>query len=260
MSSVTISAIIPCYNSENTIIACIKSILNQSDLVDEIIIVDDGSTDNSVSVIKELFKTIEAPIKASLYEQKNSGPSVARNKGVQLSTSSYVAFLDSDDEWFVDHISLIKTFLSKNPDYKMLATKYLSMPIDFSGEVSFRRMIFKNHFFTPCIVMEKKMFLENKGFNENMKHAEDYDLWLNIVSNNKAYLLDYYGAGNIVGKKPFGDQGLSSNLLEMHKGVLDCYTNLYSKKKLDFISYFMIKQFEKVKYLRRIVLSSKNKK
>lgn len=260
MNSVTISAIIPCYNSEKTIIECLKSVLNQSERVDEIIVVDDGSTDNSVNLIKDLFKTEQDSIKVILHEQKNAGPSKARNIGVQLSTSTFVAFLDSDDEWFVDHIGIVKKFLYQNPNYKMAATKYLSMPIAFSGEVSLKKMIFKNHFFTPCIIMEKKMFLENNGFNENMKHAEDYDLWLKVISNNKAYLLDYYGAGNIVRKRPFGDHGLSSNLLEMHKGVLDCYTNLYLNKKLDFVTYFMIKKYEKVKYFRRIALSFKNKR
>ncbi|WP_343616109.1 glycosyltransferase family A protein [Flavobacterium sp.] len=259
-SIITISVIIPCYNSEKTIKKCLESVLAQSTTVDEIIVVDDGSTDDSVNIIRELFKKIESNVKVTLYEQRNSGPSAARNKGVYLSTSTHIAFLDSDDEWFLEHIFTIKTFLSQNLCYKMIGTKYLSIPIAFSGEVSLRKMIFKNHFFTPCIVIDKDLFLKNEGFSENMKYAEDYYLWLNIISKNKAYLLDYVGAGNIVNKKPFGDHGLSSNLLEMHKGVLYCFNNLYLNKKIDLKTYFVIKNFEKIKYFRRIILSFLYKK
>ena len=142
-SKVTISVIIPCYNSEKTITTCIKSVLAQTDRVDEIIVVDDGSTDKSVNVVKDLFQSTSSLTKLILHEQRNSGPSAARNKGIQLSISSHVAFLDSDDEWFLDHIYTVKSFLKKNPGYKMIATKYLSIPIKFTGEVLFKKMLFK---------------------------------------------------------------------------------------------------------------------
>ena len=260
MNPITISVIIPCYNSEKTILACLKSVLVQSDRVDEIIVVDDGSTDKSVAILKKLFQSEDSSIKFILFEQKNSGPSVARNKGIQLSTSNHVAFLDSDDEWFLDHIYTIKSFLKLNLGYKMVATKYLSIPIKLKGEVLFKKMLFKNYFFTPCIVLNKDLFLNYKGFNENMKYAEDYYLWLNIIFKNKAYLLDYIGAGNIVHKRPFGDEGLSSDLIAMHHGVLECFRNLYSNKIIDLGTYYVIINFERVKYFRRIVLSHFYKK
>lgn len=252
---ITISVIIPCYNSEKTINTCLKSVLEQSERIDEIVVIDDGSTDESVNIIKKIFNTIETAIKLNLYEQKNSGPSVARNKGIQLSTSTHIAFLDSDDKWFLDHIKNSKYFLNNNRDYKMVATKYLSAPIASSGEISFKKMLFKNYFFTPCIILNKDLFLINEGFNEKMKYAEDYYLWLNIIFKNKAYLLDYVGSGNIISKRPFGDQGLSSNLQAMHNGVLNCYNNLYLNKMINFKTYLKVKNVERIKYLRRQILT-----
>lgn len=254
-SEITISVIIPCYNSEKTISACLNSVLTQSESVDEIVVIDDGSTDNSSNIVKEIFQRAKGTIKLNLYQQNNSGPSVARNRGIQLATCSHIAFLDADDEWFVDHIYTVKFFLSKNIDYKIVATKYLSAPIVFTGEVLFERMLLKNYFFTPCIIVNKDLFFDSEVFNEKMKYAEDYYLWLNIIFKNKGYLLDYVGARNITSKRPFGEKGLSSNLRAMHKGVLNCYNSLYLNNMIDFRTYLKIKNIERIKYLRRRMLT-----
>lgn len=254
-SVITISVVIPCYNSEKTIKACIDSILNQTEHVNELIIIDDGSTDKSVDIIKELLKNVNNQIKFILKEQKNQGPSAARNDGVAVASSSHVAFLDSDDEWFPDHIRISKQFLEKNSEYKIIATKYLAIPSKFSGEVSFKKLLLKNYLSTPCVVLNKDCFWENGGFNEKMKYSEDYYLWLNIVFKNKLFKIDYIGAKNIDYKRPFGDKGLSANLLEMHKGVLNCYNCLYDNKMIDFMTYFKIKNIEKMKHLRRLILT-----
>jgi glycosyltransferase involved in cell wall biosynthesis len=254
-SAVTISVIIPCYNSEMTIKACVESVLAQTVNVNEIIVVDDGSSDGSIPIIKEVFKNSIEDIKFILQEQKNQGPSVARNKGVKLSTSNYVAFLDSDDEWHLDHIRKVKEFLEKNFEYKIVATKYLSGPVKFSGEITFEKLLLKNYLLTPCVVLNKDCFWEFEGFNEKMKYVEDYYLWLKITFKNKVYLLDYIGAQNIEYKRPFGAKGLSSNMVAMHKGVLYCYESLCSKKMINYKTYLVLKNIEKIKYFRRKLLT-----
>ncbi|SUC45396.1 Chondroitin polymerase [Providencia stuartii] len=95
-----VSVVIPCYNSENWIAKAIQSIDNQTFKNIEIIIVDDGSTDNSVNVIKNI--KISLPI--LIINQENSGPSLARNNGVKYAKGDYIAFLDADDEWHPDKI------------------------------------------------------------------------------------------------------------------------------------------------------------
>lgn len=262
MSSViTISVIIPCYNSENTINACIKSILSQSEPVNEIIIVDDGSTDHSIKIIKDSLK--DSHINYKLIKQKNSGPSIARNKGVDLASGTHIAFMDSDDQWFLNHILFCKQFLENNIECKIVSTKYSSSSssVNFSGEVTFLKLLFRNYFSTPCVVIDKNCFFENGGFNDNMKYCEDYSLWLNIVFKERAYLLDYVGAQNVDYKKPYGEKGLSSNLFAMHRGVLQCYNELYIKERIDLKKICLLSNLEKMKYLRRIFFTflSKNR-
>lgn len=252
---VTVSAVVPIYNSEKTIAKCLDSILSQIENVDEIIIIDDGSVDKSLSIVREVLKSINNGINIILIEQENVGPSAARNKGISLATSSHVAFLDSDDIWYPDHIKRVKTFFQENDNFKIVATKYLGAPISYVGEIFFNKMLFKNYFLTPCVVIYKDLFVEVGGFNEEMSFAEDYFLWLNIISQNRGYLLDYIGAANVDNKKVFGQNGLSSNLERMHEGVLKCYKYLYLNKLINFKTYILIRAFENIKYLRRIIIS-----
>ncbi|MCP2029198.1 glycosyltransferase involved in cell wall biosynthesis [Flavobacterium sp. HSC-32F16] len=253
-NSITISAVIPNFNSERTITKCLESILSQTENVDEIIIVDDGSIDKSLVIIKKVIKTINSEIKIVLSEQENAGPSAARNKAVSLATSTHIAFLDSDDIWYPDHIKTVKSFFQENNQYKIISTKYLGAPISHVGEIFFKKLLFKNYFLTPCVVLNKEAFLEIGGFNEKMNFAEDYYLWLNILSKHKGYLLDYVDAANVDNKMSFGQNGLSSNLRLMHKGVLKCYKNLYSDQLISFKTYIKIIAVEKIKYIRRILL------
>ncbi|MDY0987398.1 putative glycosyltransferase EpsH [Flavobacterium sp. ACN2] len=251
---VTISAVVPIYNSQKTIAKCLESILSQTENVNEIIIVDDGSVDRSVAIANEVLKSVHG-IMIVLVEQENAGPSAARNKGVSLATSSHIAFLDSDDIWSPDHIRNVKEFFQENDSFKIVATKYLGAPISYVGEIFLKKMLYKNYFLTPCVVLKKDVFFEVGGFNEEMSFAEDYFLWLSIISNNRGYLLDYVGAANVDDKKVFGQNGLSSNLRLMHEGVLQCYKNLYSNKLINYKTYIKIIFFEKIKYLRRIIIS-----
>jgi glycosyltransferase involved in cell wall biosynthesis len=256
IEDISISVIIPCFNSENTIQDCVNSVLNQSVNVNEIIIIDDGSTDNTRTLIKEILKEIPPKIKAISIEQQNQGPSAARNNGVKISSSAYIAFLDSDDKWFPENIRLIKEFITADNCYDIVSTRYQSAPTAFTGEVTFKKLLFKNYFLTPCVVVKRKTFQVQNGFDEGMRFSEDYFLWLNIMHRGKGYLLPYTGACNIEDKKPFGQKGLSSNLKEMHLGVLKAFQQLSQSRKISYRKYLMIAFFENIKYLRRLLISN----
>lgn len=249
---IKISVIIPCFNASTTIERCILSVCNQSSEVYEIIIIDDGSSDESVRIIESTLSSIS--IRNTLIKQENSGPSLARNNGVAIAAGTYIAFLDSDDEWLVDHISSIQTFLSTEA-YKIVATKYQGAPINYSGVVTLQRLYYKNYFLTPCVVIEKKAFLALGGFDTKIKYAEDYKLWLNVCVHYPGYLIDYIGSRNQHSKRPFGEKGLSSNLSGMHQGVIHSYKSLYNKGLLSKKMLIKLYAFEKLKYLRRILIS-----
>ena len=97
-----ISVVIPVYNCEDTIIQCIQSVIDQTrfDLIDEIIVINDGSTDGTIDKINEIFTTNKIRIISKL----NGGVSSARNLGIKNSSSDWIALLDSDDVWVKDKI------------------------------------------------------------------------------------------------------------------------------------------------------------
>ena len=107
-----LSIIIPIYNASLLINRCLDSIFNQTtQYIYEVILVDDGSTDNSVEIIKARDEE-----NIILYQQQNSGPSVARNKGVELAHGKYVTFIDADDYWEDGYISSLVKFLEKHQE------------------------------------------------------------------------------------------------------------------------------------------------
>ena len=96
---IRITAVVPAYNREKTVIRAIQSTLDQTHPPDEIIVVDDGSTDNTYSIVQQYGNRIKY-----IY-QKNSGASEARNRGVQEASGAWIAFLDSDDYWLEHHLA-----------------------------------------------------------------------------------------------------------------------------------------------------------
>src|SRR5664279_4618182 len=102
---ITIAAVIPLYNGAEFIEEAIRSVIEQIEPAEEIIVVDDGSTDNGRSIVENL--ATEHPI--TLLCKPNGGQSSARNMAVEHTHCSHIAFLDQDDAWYQDHIQTLKT-------------------------------------------------------------------------------------------------------------------------------------------------------
>lgn len=107
-NNLTISVIIPTYNRSSWLIDCIESVVQQTSLADEIILIDDGSTDNTAEIVKKY---------PSVYYhfQKNKGPSAARNAGAKIAKGEWLAFLDSDDKWTPQKLQWQRAFLMEYP-------------------------------------------------------------------------------------------------------------------------------------------------
>lgn len=251
-----ISVVIPCYNSSKTIIPCVESVFSQTFLPKEIIVIDDGSTDNTLMLLEKLKERSPKEIDFYILSQKNSGPSVARNKGIQYAKGEWIAFLDSDDKWNVDKFE--NQIVAINTDVKIVLCGTL---FDFSinpvvdnlyKRISFKDLVFKNYFNTPT-VMVKKVVLEKFYFDENQRYSEDYKLWLNICYENECILLNQSLVSNIENKKIYGDSGLSSNLWKMEKGELSNYKNLYELKKIGILMFMLASTYSLIKFLKRIL-------
>jgi len=188
-----ISAIIPTYNRESFIVSALESVLQQTRQVDEIIVVDDGSTDNTEVLLRKYQDRIK------YIKQNNAGPAAARNTGLLSSSGEYIAFLDSDDTWVSDKIELQLDLFRHHPDVDIVFGCMANVPINKHSEVpkiekkyAHRKMLIKSGFVsniidcliydniipTPTVVMKRCCVKKVGLFNEELMIAEDFEYWL----------------------------------------------------------------------------------
>jgi glycosyltransferase involved in cell wall biosynthesis len=256
---ITISVVIPCFNSEQTILRALNSVINQTYLEFEIIIVDDGSIDNTKELIEDFFK--DKQNKYKYIYQDNSGPSTARNNGVQNAIGEYIAFLDSDDEWHPQKLELQMKIIKDN-DLLFLGSTYTYNDLKDENiekvnliEYSFKKLIWSNKFSTPGVMIKKSFFEELDGFDIFMKYAEDYDLWLRASLREDLYLISTPKLFRLY-KAAYGNAGLSSHMYPMYKGELYLLKKLKQMKSLNSIEYIFIKTISTFKFFKRLVLNN----
>lgn len=179
------------YNSVRSILTTINSVINQTYSFWELIVVDDGSTDNSLDLVKSINDE-----RIIVISQKNAGVSSARNTGVAKARSDLVALLDSDDEWLPEFLNTIIKLVRLFPDCGLYATSYLLQypdtltpkPIKLSIKIQenhyciikdyFQITIEGNPIFNASsVAVRKKVFEKIGGFPENIKGGEDLLTW-----------------------------------------------------------------------------------
>ncbi len=189
-----VSVIIPLYNKGLYINRALTSILDQTIRDFEVIVVDDGSTDNGAETVRK----INDP-RIRLVRQKNQGVSAARNRGVSESSADFVAFLDADDEWMPSHLETMIRLRAKYPEAGMYATEYkICMPdgklrwpdfkdipaAPWEGRLSnyFRiSALGENPVTSSSVGIPKRIFLEAGRFSTGYWYGEDDDLWGRIA-------------------------------------------------------------------------------
>ena len=185
-----ISIIIPLYNKAHTIINTLNTVINQSYKDFEIIIVNDGSTDNGVEIISNSFN--DSRIK--IFNQTNSGVSIARNNGAKHATGEWIVFLDADDEWMPNFLETIYKIINSYPKADMIGTAGYHK--DFCTGIVSLMAINKylgkikeiNYFINPdmmphlgATVIKKSKFNYVNGFHDNIKVSEDICLLQEIA-------------------------------------------------------------------------------
>lgn len=120
----TVSVVIPLYNKEIPIASTLSSVLAQTRLPDELIIVDDGSTDKSASIAEKVLADADPKIRWRIISQKNAGEGAARNRGANEATSEYIAFLDADDEWLPGYLAEMEKLALACPTASVLAMRF----------------------------------------------------------------------------------------------------------------------------------------
>ena len=189
-----VSVVIPTYNRGWILAEAIDSVLSQDFKDYELIVVDDGSTDNT----KEILDLYSEDI--IVIRQKNRGVSSARNRGIDSASGTYIAFLDSDDLWLQEKISSQVEFFSSNPDALICQTEetWIRNGVRVNPKNRHRKisgMIFEASLslclVSPSAVMVKRNLFEKVGvFDETLRACEDYDLWLRVSCRYPVYLID----------------------------------------------------------------------
>ena len=192
-----VSVIIPTYNRSDLIKETINSVLNQTHKNFELIMVDDGSTVNTKTVI-ESFK--DNRIKYIL--QKHHGlPAVARNNGLKVAIGEYIAFLDSDDIWLPNKLEKQIESLKKNPEILLVSSNgfilsvkiaWVILPLKFNKRITFKELM-KRLVILNSSVLLKRSVIDSIGLldeNPKLRGIEDYDYWLRILKfKDKSILL-----------------------------------------------------------------------
>ena len=206
------SVVIPLFNKANTIERALTSAINQTFSNFEIIVVDDGSTDKGIEIIKK-FKN---DIRLKIIKQKNQGACVARNIGVKNAKYEYIAFLDGDDEWDPKYLETVNQAIKLNPNCGMVCcarygkdeiSKNTSLII---AEKYKDKLLEINYFENPHVfshtsatVIEKNVFNQVGGFNEEFFIGEDLTLFAFVALTKPTiycgFPLSYY-YGNVEGQ------------------------------------------------------------
>jgi len=218
----TVSVIIPTYNRAHLVARAIQSVLDQTYQDFELIIVDDGSTDNTEEVIKG-FQQKDSRI-IYLEHDQNKGGSAARNTGIKASRGEYIAFLDSDDECLPEKLG--KQIVHLNNNYINAFISYTGyFKIDDKGDSSvfkptkhgniYNDQLWEDHVSPTSAVMVKRNCFEEVGlFDESLPARQDYDMWLRL---SQYYIFDYIIEPLVVIHNTNKDT-ISSNIIARKKG------------------------------------------
>lgn len=241
MDNPLISVIIPTYNSAKWICDAVDSVINQTYKNIEIIVVDDGSTDNTASLLNNKYGNTILYI-----YQENSGPSKARNTGIVNAKGKYVQFLDADDILLPNKITLQVQCLESNPEYSAVYSDFeylvekgglivtVSSPKYFkesyaTGDI-FGRFLNGNFIVCHSLLLKLEDIKLVGLFNENLNACEDFDLWLRMAAHeHKFFFLD-----NVLLQYRNTPDSLSSNNTKLINGSIYAVRNIrnYLKSKM----------------------------
>ena len=197
----TISVVIPLYNKEQAIECTLKSVLRQTRPADELIIVDDGSTDASVAKVERLLEAERPTTPVRILRQQNQGVSVARNRGAEEARHEFIAFLDGDDEWEPGCIAEFEMLAAKCPEAPVLTVLLAKvgpggmvipertvLPHDFFGEVPNPLDAYRKGYgimSSSSVAVRKDAWRRSGGFAAGVPNGEDICWWVKLMMTER---------------------------------------------------------------------------
>ena len=253
------TVIIPLYNKENYVESALKSILNQTFTDFEVIIVNDCSTDNSVSKIESYLSEKVTLI----HHEKNKGLSATRNTGIQNAKAEFVIYLDADDLWKTTFLETIHRLIINFPEAKIYGTNYEEvygnkvlkpfnnsdiLAPNFEGIIDFFKINIKQGIYNHGSVCFHKSVFEKVGYyDENIRFSQDIDF---NIRANYFFKLAYSNTNQMSYFMQTDNQITRSSILHYQIPNYDKYedwakTNSDLKKQLDFLRYVLVKKLKK---------------
>ena len=236
--SQTYSVVIPAYNAEHTIDACLASVMEQTLAPVQVLIIDDCSGDGTEAAVRRWQERfVSAGIEFEFTRLPgNSGPSTARNQGIRHAKGSYIAFLDADDVWTRDKLEIVDRFLGDSA--AGLVCHAYAEPMSLRAETQTAKhevrpllvygMLWRNRASSSCAIMRRQNGL---NFDEAMRYCEDYDLWMRIAEHSTVLWLEGPPL-TLLGRAQLSSGGLSASTLRMRAGQLRVYYKFCSRNWL----------------------------
>ena len=188
-----VSVIIPTFNRAHTLPRALDSVLGQTLRTDTIIVIDDGSTDETTQIVSEHYPDL------TYIRQKNRGVSTARNKGIMMTDSDWVTFLDSDDEWLPEKLERQMTALEQQPEMKICHTDEIWIRngvrvnphkhhAKHGGRIFLQALALCT--ISPSSVLLRRTLFDDVGyFDESLPACEDYEFFLRLACRYDVLLL-----------------------------------------------------------------------
>lgn len=231
-----VSIIIPVYNSSKHIKECLNSVINQTYKNLEIIVVNDNSIDNTMDIVNS-YKDKRIKV---INLVKNSGVSIARNKGVEISTGDYICFLDSDDCWDLEKIEKQvnfigdKAFIYSDYEFYNNGKKHrVSVP----KSLTYKQALKNTTIFTSTVMFNMKYLSKEDIYMPNIRRGQDTATWWKILKKiDKAY-----GMNEVLSIYRVEGKSLSSNKLKALKRTWNIYKleGLNVFKRIYYFSHYL---------------------
>ena len=260
-STVPISVVVPCYCCVATIERAVASVVAQTLLPAEIILVDDASGDGTLQALQAIQVRC-GPWVRIVALASNRGAASARNAGWNVATQPYIAFLDSDDAWHPRKIEIQFKYMQQHPEValsghacRQLSHAASSIPqwaVEMDGvqTVTWNSLLLRHSFVTPSVMLKRAIALR---FSEGVRHMEDHRLWLEIVGTPMR-VVKLQAELAAVYKPVYGASGLSADMWSMEKAELANYRYFQAIKKITIFQMIVLQGYSLVKYVRRIFI------
>jgi glycosyltransferase involved in cell wall biosynthesis len=255
-SNATISVVIPCFNSAATIERALRSIESQTTKPHEVLVVDDASSDNTVSIIEQYTRTSLLNIRV-IKQSVNGGPSVARNTAWNVVTSEFIAFLDADDQWHPQKLELQLGVMLDNRTCVMSFHDHLfgsseqfeNLPFaPITSQATLRNYLLRNRSATPTVMLRTAL---TERFLNTKRYAEDYLLWMTIIGSHGSALHIHATLAHC-SNPGYGGSGQSGKLWKMERSELSGFVSLWRSGAISPPTLVAVSIWSITKYLLRL--------